>query len=400
MKVKPTTRLKYYRIRRNRAFFAPGKAAAENAGWFQKDGRPIASIPLGEAGDRAEEEALRLYHKLLRDRGAAVQPQSKQSGKYPSGSFGDFFVKWRCSDVWKEKKPRTREDYDRAWPEIEKHFAIMPLSEITVSKSEAFHRQMKSAEREGTLSSNSRHRILKIWRALLSQAHKRGIFQIAPIGSISNPEPLGCSAYWLAEEIDKLVDAAGDNGFDGMALAIRIGWETLLSPCDVRSLTHNQLKRTTNGEGYIQTHRQKTGRRALPYLTSELVSNIDRYINGLEIQLDENDPIILMRSGTPYVTKDTFSKDFRVIRNMVFENDTRTFKDIRRSGNLEADLGEASPTDRAELLANSLHKNAFLEATYTPPTVARGKKILEKRKAGRKLLKAEKKAKSRNIDEK
>ena len=400
MSAEPTTRLKYYRIRRDRAFFEPGKQRAENAGWFRKDGTPKASVPLGEAGDTAEQEALRLYHQLIRDLGAACYPQREQLVKYPKGSFGAFFMKWRCSDAWEGMQTRTKEDYDRVWPEIEKRFANMPILEITVSKSESFHRQLKSAERDGSLSANARHRILKVWRALLSQAHKRGIFQIAPVGSISNPEPVGCPAFWLENEINKLIEAANDNGFDGMALAIQIGWVTLLSPCDVRSLTHNQLKRTTNGEGYIQTHRQKTGRRALPYLTSELVSNIDRYINGLEIQLDENDPIILMRSGTPYVTKDTFSKDFRVIRNMVFENDTRTFKDIRRSGNLEADLGEASPTDRAELLANSLHKNAFLEATYTPPTVARGKKILEKRKAGRKLLKAEKKAKSRNIDEK
>jgi hypothetical protein len=107
-----------------------------------------------------------------------------------------------------------------------------------------------------------------------------------------------------------------------------------------------------------------------------------------------------MQSGAPFKNKDTFAKDFRKVRNLVFTGDKRTFKDIRRSGNLEADLGGASAVDRAELLANSLYKNGFLEATYTPPTVAHGMKIRDNRATGRNLLKAEKEAKSRNNGEK
>ncbi|WP_394694730.1 hypothetical protein [Hyphobacterium sp.] len=121
-------------------------------------------------------------------------------------------------------------------------------------------------------------------------------------------------------------------------------------------------------------------------------------IQGAGSTADE--PIIRMRSGTPYKNKDTFAKDFRKVRNLAFKADVRTFKDIRRSGNLEADLGDASAEDRAEILANTLHKSGYLEATYTPATVARGKKIRDNRAAGRALLEAEKKAKSRNDDEK
>ena len=400
MNRKNSIRLRYYRIRRNRAFFEPGKQRAENAGWLRKDGSPKASIPLGEAGDGAEQEALRLYHQLLRDLGMETQPQSEQTGKYPKGSFGDFFVKWRCCDVWAEMKPRTREDYDRAWPDIERSFANMPILNVTVSKSESFHRQMKSAEQEGKISANARHRTLKVWRALLVQAQKRDIFQNAPVGSISNPEPVGSSEYWFSEEIEKLVEAAGDDGFAGMALAIRIGWETLLSPCDVRALTRMQLQNLCDGDGYVDTHRQKTGKRALPYISSQLMSAINHYIECLPFELRDDDPIIRMRTGVPYSTKDTLSKDFRKIRTKAFPNDKRTFKDIRRSGNLEAELGNASPEDRAELLANTLHKNGHLEATYTPATVARGKKIRDNRTLGRALLEDEKKAKSRNNDKK
>jgi len=398
MSQKPTSRPKYYRIKRGRAFFEPGKKRAENAGWFHNNGKPKASIPLGEAGDGAEQEALRLYQQLLRDLGKAEPFIDGRTEKYPRGSFGDFYVRWRCGDEWAEMKPRTREDYERCWPVIEQRFANTPILNITVSKSTSFHREMKRREDIGELSPAKRFRILKVWRSLLSQAAAKGFFQQAPIGKIGNPMANGASEVWYADEIQALIKTAEHNGFAAMSLAIWIGWETLLSPCDVRGLTKQNLKTQQDGDGYIKIVRQKTGKQALPYLSRDLVSAIERYVDSLDFDIGIEAPILRMRSGVPYSTKDTFSQDFRNVRKLTFENDKRTFKDIRRSGNLEADLGGASPEERAELLANSLHKNAFLEATYTPPTVTRGKKILEKREAGRKLLKAEKLAKSRNKD--
>lgn len=51
-------------------------------------------------------------------------------------------------------------------------------------------------------------------------------------------------------------------------------------------------------------------------------------------------------------------------------DENRWFMDIRQSGNVEADLGDANADDRAEILANALNRNKFLEQTYTPLTVA------------------------------
>ena len=400
MSSSPSTKLKYYRIRRNRAFFEPGKARALAAGWIRNDGSIRSSIPLGQAGDSSEQEALRLYHKLRNDLGHTQSGSDRRSSKYGPGTFGDFVSRFRSSDVWKDMKPRTREDYNRTWPEIENRFATVPVLEITPAMSNSFHREIKAREQAGEISSHQRFRILKTWRALLSHGEALHVFDKAPIGNIKNPQPAGASAIWYADEVSKLIKTAKENGFDGMAMAIHLGWETLLSPCDVRNLSRIQIRGLVDGDGYVDANRQKTGKHAQPYLSHDLVRLLDEYLERLNLDLGENDPILRMRSGVPYSTKDTFSKDFRAVRNRAFKNDQRTFKDLRRSGNLEADLGNASPEERSELLANTLHKSGFLEATYTPATVSRGKIIRDKRATGRELLKAEKQAKSRNVDKK
>ena len=47
---------------------------------------------------------------------------------------------------------------------------------------------------------------------------------------------------------------------------------------------------------------------------------------------------------------------------------------------------KATPEQRAEMLANSLHKDAELERTYTPATVERSRKMSEIRLQGRQWL--------------
>ena len=71
----------------------------------------------------------------------------------------------------------------------------------------------------------------------------------------------------------------------------------------------------------------------------------------------------------------------------------RRARDIRRSVNLEAALGDAKPENRAALLANSLHKDRSLDAVYTPPTLTAARKANDARRAGRDILQQESRTK-------
>ena len=92
--------------------------------------------------------------------------------------------------------------------------------------------------------------------------------------------------------------------------------------------------------------------------------------------------------GTHYRDRKQLGLDFSRLRNLVMPGDKRQLQDIRRSANIEMKLGEATPQERAELLANTLDKSKFLDETYTPPTVALSRQMADKRRAGRAALAA------------
>ena len=83
----------------------------------------------------------------------------------------------------------------------------------------------------------------------------------SPAKGLANPQPRGRSAIWLGAEVAALIGAAEMAGYPGMALAIRIAWETLFSPVDVWSLTRGEIKRDGIG-AYAERDRAKTGRAA------------------------------------------------------------------------------------------------------------------------------------------
>lgn len=162
-----------------------------------------------------------------------------------------------------------------------------------------------------------------------------------------------------------------------------------MSPVDIRTLPRKALKRTLEGY-YVETERTKTGKQAFGAVSDELGAMLDEYISSLGFELMPDEPILRTRRDRSRYTKARFGSDFAKVRELAFGKDEpRYFMDIRRSGNVEADLGGASADDRAEILANALHKDAYLEQTYTPPTVAKARKMIEQRRIGRALLEQE-----------
>ncbi|MCK8265747.1 hypothetical protein LW980_17905, partial [Erwinia amylovora] len=84
-----------------------------------------------------------------------------------------------------------------------------------------------------------------------------------------------------------------------------------------------------------------------------------------------------------------FARRFATIRKATFgPEERRQMRDIRRSANVEADLGGASADDRAKILGNALNTDPKLERTYTPPTLAKARELRRQRKNGREILAA------------
>lgn len=336
--------------------------------------------PLGPEGPESIAEAQRLYTawEVARTTSAPVTA-------YAMGTLGAFYDLLRRTKKWEKKAPRTREDYERAWKHLKPRLAEKRLDRITVEDCERLFDELE-AER----GPHERYRTIKVLRALYADAipRLRMIGFPSPAKAIPNPQPKGRSAIWLGAEVAKLIVTAEENGYPGMAIAIRVAWDTLFSPVDVWSATDSSRKRDTAG-AYIERDRTKTGKEAFGHLSAATAAAIDAYVEGLGFELAPDAPFIRQRNGHAYRSKDTFGDDFRAVRKIALPGDTRQFQDLRRSGNVEADAAGADKAVMAEILANTIDTSKFLDDTYTPPTVAKAREIAAKRLEGRTRLAAE-----------
>jgi hypothetical protein len=92
-------------------------------------------------------------------------------------------------------------------------------------------------------------------------------------------------------------------------------------------------------------------------------------------------------------SKDTLSKDFRVVRALEFpaeeklpKNKRRKVMDFRRSGAVEATAGRVDPAALANKLANTVDTNKRIHQTYNPVNVVSVRRFDEARIIGAKKL--------------
>lgn len=366
-----TIKLKYVTLRNGNLFWEPSPTM--RALGFERK-------PLGPDAPLAHSEAIRLYNAWL----VAKASGGKAEITYPAGSLGAYYQRFRRTKAWARKKPRTHEDYDRAWKHIGPTLGQKVLTRIGSADIEDFAEDLDKA-----VSPSERYRTIKILRALFADAITRLKLNMpSPALTVTNPQPQGRSQIWLGAEIDHLVKTATQIGEDGMGVAIRIAWDTLFSPVDVWSCTKSRLKRDATG-WYIERPRTKTDKAAFGALSPATAEALFKYLDDLGLEMTPEARLIRRKSGRAYREKNYFAQDFRTVREAAYPGDDRQFMDIRRSGNVEADAAGADKETMGELLANSMASSKFLENTYTPPTVTKSRQVAEQRLLGRSRLKDE-----------
>jgi hypothetical protein len=363
-------RIPYYVVRRDKGFFQPTKRM--KAAGFQPR-------PLGPDGPTAWAEALRLYEdwRAMLQRGTHSLP----SRTYPLGSVGHAWERFRRTNSWAEKAPRTREEWDYAWGWMEPLWADTAPATITMEQIEELRAKIIA-----DVSLHAAHRVTKIWRAFWK---KMAAMQYCEHGAdpslgVRNRAPKGRSEIWQEGEIARLGKAAWRSGYHGLAALIAIAWDTQFSPVDCRGLTPAQRLQDRRGV-FFDTARAKTGRAAIGTLTRRSVRILDAYLERLGVDLHFDAPIFRNRSGAPY-SKDTLGDDFRVIRQAVFPGDTRRLMDIRRSGAVEAIAGDVDPAALGQKMGNSIQDSKALQETYLPRRAATVRLADEARKRGRRVL--------------
>jgi hypothetical protein len=194
----------------------------------------------------------------------------------------------------------------------------------------------------------------------------------------------GREATWRPGKLARIGKRAWREGFYGLTALLAVSWDTQFSPGDCRKLTLAQRVKDSRGE-FFDTSRRKTDKAVLGTLSRRGARILAAYLTKLGIELHVNAPIFRNRSGKPY-TSDTLGDDFRTIRSLVFPDDKRKILDIRRSGAVEALVGEVDPGAFAMKMGNTIDHNRALQDTYLPKRAATVRLADEARKRGRKLL--------------
>ena len=110
------------------------------------------------AGDLAEKWNARWdAHRASKSTGMS----SPAPRVYPFGSLGEAFHRFKATKTWEQKKPRTREDWERGWKYIEPSFGDVLPRIVTLKHVDTWY-----ATQLEKIGVREAHRAMKIWRAL------------------------------------------------------------------------------------------------------------------------------------------------------------------------------------------------------------------------------------------
>ncbi len=310
---------------------------------------------------------------------------------YPEGSVGAGFRRYRKSEAWKDKAPRTKEDWWRAWRFIKPVFG--DVDAVTIEPEHFEDWRKKVLKKYGL---DAAHRSTKIWRALwkVLSAYKMCSRDQDPSANTRNTSPRGRTAVFSEGEAVRRVKRAIRMGFPGLACIMAIAWDTQFSPVDCRTLTPNERSEDESGMFFMK-YRAKTkdidenAIEAVGTLSKRTQRLIDAYLAWQGTELMPDAPMFRNRTGTPY-TKDTLSRDFRRVRDVEAPGCKKVLLDFRRSGAVEATAGDVEPLALSQKMANSIDRSKKLQETYIPKRAALVRLADEARQRGRQKLRENK----------
>lgn len=311
--------------------------------------------------------------------------QSEELTVYPPRSLGEAFGRYRRTEEWRAKAPRTREDWWRCWRRIKPVFGDCDPRTVTLELVSDWRKAI-----EQTVSLREAHRCLKIWRALwkVSAAMHYCKRDDDPSLGVRNRAAPGRNLIWSEGEVVRLFKRAWRMGYYGLAAVIAVAWDTQLSPGDVRALRASQMACGAAGDAFF-TERGKTGKPVGGVLSTRALAALRAYLEKLGVDLHGDAYIFRNRSGAPY-SSDTLGDDFRDVRAAEFGGlEKRTIgHDFRRTGAVEAIAGGAKSEELAHAMGNTLSASNALFATYVPVNVATLQSVMDARRTGRRKLRA------------
>lgn len=363
-------RLRYYVVKKGRGYWQP-TPAMKAAGFHL--------VRCGPDGPEARTIALEWSARWdAHRRGQAAGPAGP---RIPPGSLAEAFARYRATGQWKQRKSdSTRKEWLAAWRRIEPVFGEMRPSDVTMELIDAWRDALVETETRDTV-----WRCLKIWRALWKVVAANGYCTAGadPSLAVTRGQAARRTQRWSEGEVVRFVKAAWRAGHKGLACIVAVAWDTQFSPGDVRRLTpsHRLDERT------FTIRRGKTEAEAIGTVSWRTERLVAAYLEDLGAEVAPDAELFRTTEGARYRDKTALSTAFSRMRARVFGDDeTRTLMDMRRSGAVEALVGEVDPGHLGAKMANTIADARDLQRTYQPVDLVAVRAADEARLRGRRKL--------------
>lgn len=303
---------------------------------------------------------------------------------YPAGSVGEAFRRFRTTEVWRNKKARTREDWFRAWRHLKPFIGNVDPRTIDLEVISWVRAEIAKMQ-----SVRETHRVIKIWRALWkAMVALRYCTGEDPSLAFQNEAAPGRTQTWTEAEVRQMVAHAWRTDRKGLACIMAVSWDAMLSPVDARSVEERHIAKVGR-YGVLSISRRKTGAGAAAQLRPIVMRMIAAYTRSMPKTVGP-----MFRTATDKVPfrKNSLSQAFREVRTEVFgKREKRMLLDMRRSGAVEALEGGAAPAALSRAMGNTLAASNALFETYVPPTNPQAKAVADARTKARSAAAAEQK---------
>jgi hypothetical protein len=285
--------------------------------------------------------------------------------------------RYRDTETWKAKAPKTRQEWERAWLDIAPIFGDCDPATVSLSDLDGWYHSLLD-----NTSVDRAWRGMKIWRALWQVVSAFDLTgqRADPSRAIRRQTPPKRSARWAEGEVVRLVKAMWRAGHRGLACVTAVAWDSQLAPKDARSLTERQRV-----DGGFSTFRAKPGRTVLATISHRTAALVNAYLSGVAFARVPGTAMFRSQDGTAF-NEFTVSKAFARMRERVFPGDRRTLLDMRRSGAIEALAGSVDSGALGAKMANSIASARDLQDTYLPVDAAVVRRADEARLRGRTAL--------------
>jgi integrase len=335
--------------------------------WFYKPspamrGKGYFSEPLGTDEAKAIARAQELNARWDEDRANEGQEPVE---RVVQGSVTWLIERFQSDPTWyKARAPRTREQMDWAFKQIDPLFGKLKVRDIERKHLRAYYNDVRI---NGSIT--KAEKVMKWFNRLLEYAVESGVteYNIGARMKIESPEHR--TVTWNPDEIEAVIAEALEEKIapsgnriparPSVALAVAIAYDTSLPLQDVLSLTWDRYDKRAGELNVVQKKNRGNRRLCLPLTerTRAMLNDRERSVSYI---------IVNEETGKPYPDRMSFGKVFRKVKTRAGIKRQVTFHDIRRT--MLTEMGSRGAT-HVEIASFSGHSvNSPILKVYVQPT--------------------------------